>query len=180
MRQEIRRIQKELQITSIYVTHDQEEALAIADRIAIMNNGRIEQIETPDNIYHYPTNTFVADFIGSANIFRAEVVKKDANYLEVALLGKRIGRKVSAKGIHSKATCLLRPEEISIVSQAGLPAKIVWVENLGNIKRYTVKLLTGGNVIVDILNSRNKAPYVLNQDIFIDFSADAVQLIDLN
>ncbi len=68
LRKEIQRIHKELELTTLYVTHDQEEALAISDRIIVMNNGRIEQIGTPEEIYHEPASRFVAQFIGSSNI----------------------------------------------------------------------------------------------------------------
>ena len=78
MRVELRDLQARLEITSIYVTHDQEEALAISDRIIIMNGGKIEQYGTPDDIYNRPRNRFVADFIGSANILEGTLRQSDA------------------------------------------------------------------------------------------------------
>ncbi|MGP1680504.1 MAG: ABC transporter ATP-binding protein [Burkholderiales bacterium] len=78
MRVELRDLQARLQITSIYVTHDQEEALAISDRVIIMNGGKIEQFGTPDDIYNRPRNRFVADFIGSANILEGTLRQFDA------------------------------------------------------------------------------------------------------
>lgn len=80
MRSAIRDIQKQVGITTVYVTHDQEEALAISDRIAIMNDGVIQQINTPENIYTRPYNTFVSTFIGSSNIFSATIQKNNTNY----------------------------------------------------------------------------------------------------
>jgi ABC-type Fe3+/spermidine/putrescine transport system ATPase subunit len=77
VRVEIRALQKRLKITSIYVTHDQAEALVISDRIVVMNQGRIEQIADPFTIYRYPKNEFVANFIGLANIFEGSVVSRD-------------------------------------------------------------------------------------------------------
>jgi ABC-type Fe3+/spermidine/putrescine transport system ATPase subunit len=76
-RGEIRRLQKELGITTVLVTHDQEEALTICDRIAVMNAGRIEQVGTPEEIYRRPRSLFVANFIGEANLFQGEVVAVD-------------------------------------------------------------------------------------------------------
>ena len=73
MRTEIRRIQKEMNITSVYVTHDQIEAMTLSDRIVVMNQGVIEQIGTPVEMYRFPTNRFVADFIGRANFVSGEV-----------------------------------------------------------------------------------------------------------
>lgn len=78
MRVELRDLQARLQITSIYVTHDQEEALAISDRVIIMNGGKIEQLGTPEDIYNRPRNRFVADFIGSANIVEGTLRQSDA------------------------------------------------------------------------------------------------------
>jgi ABC-type Fe3+/spermidine/putrescine transport system ATPase subunit len=73
MRVELRELQRRLDITSLYVTHDQEEALAISDRVIVMNGGRIEQIGTPEDIYNRPRSRFVADFVGSANLIEGKV-----------------------------------------------------------------------------------------------------------
>jgi iron(III) transport system ATP-binding protein len=77
MRVELRELQRRLDITSVYVTHDQEEALAISDRVIVMNVGVIEQIGTPEEIYNSPRNRFVADFVGSANILKGRVTGAD-------------------------------------------------------------------------------------------------------
>ncbi|MCK9170308.1 MAG: ABC transporter ATP-binding protein, partial [Treponema sp.] len=77
MRYELRRLQKQLGITFVFVTHDQEEALVMSDHIVVMNEGRIEQVGTPDEIYDHPVSQFVADFIGESNTFEAVVSKKD-------------------------------------------------------------------------------------------------------
>ena len=82
MRVELRELQRRLDITSVYVTHDQEEALAISDRVIVMNVGVIEQIGTPEEIYNSPRNRFVADFVGSANILRGHVTGPDAFTVE--------------------------------------------------------------------------------------------------
>ncbi len=77
MQVELKKIQKKLGITFIYVTHAQDEALSMSDRIVIINNGKIEQIDTPENIYRHPNTIFVADFIGEANILDAKVINKN-------------------------------------------------------------------------------------------------------
>jgi len=79
MRVELRELQRRLDITSVYVTHDQEEALAISDRVIVMNVGVIEQIGTPEQIYNEPRNRFVADFVGSANLIKGRVVAHNGN-----------------------------------------------------------------------------------------------------
>ena len=81
VRVEIRELQKRLQITSIYVTHDQAEALVISDRIIVMNQGKVEQIADPFGIYRHPKNEFVANFIGLANIFEGTIIDKKADMI---------------------------------------------------------------------------------------------------
>ncbi len=83
LRTEIKRIQRELGVTTIYVTHDQEEALVLGDRIAVMRNGRIEQIDAPEAMYNKPSNLFVAGFLGQANLLRGRVTGWDADLAEV-------------------------------------------------------------------------------------------------
>ena len=78
MRNAIKRIQQQIGITTVYVTHDQEEALAVSDRIAVMNGGVIQQIDTPKRIYQRPSNTFVATFIGQSNILDGHVIKNQS------------------------------------------------------------------------------------------------------
>ena len=87
MRTEIRKIQRKLGVTSIYVTHDQAEAMALSDRIIIMNKGKIEQIGTPQEVYLRPASVFVADFIGRANFIKGEVKGRDEHGLAVELYG---------------------------------------------------------------------------------------------
>ena len=76
MRVELRELQRRLDITSLYVTHNQEEALAISDRVIVMNGGKIEQIGTPEEIYNRPHSRFVADFVGSANLIRGDAGRR--------------------------------------------------------------------------------------------------------
>ncbi len=87
-REQIRRIQKELGITSLYVTHDQAEAMSISDRIAVMNAGRLQQLGTAEEIYARPANRFVADFIGEANFLTAKVLTVESDRVRILLLGQ--------------------------------------------------------------------------------------------
>lgn len=88
MREEIKKIQKTLNITTIYVTHDQEEAMSISDRVAVMNQGRILQVGTPQDIYFRPKNVFVATFIGKSTLLQGKVVKRDADMVVVDVGGE--------------------------------------------------------------------------------------------
>ena len=89
MRGEIARLQKELAITTVYVTHDQEEAMAISDRIAIMNEGRIVQIGTAEELYQRPASRFVAGFLGTANMLRGAVVAAETGHVALNVAGTR-------------------------------------------------------------------------------------------
>jgi len=98
MRAEIRRIQQTLGITSVYVTHDQAEAMTLSDRIVVMNNGRIAQIGTAQQIYRRPANAFVADFIGTANFLSAQIVGVSPGRLNLNMLGRQLGIHPARRG----------------------------------------------------------------------------------
>jgi iron(III) transport system ATP-binding protein len=116
MRQEIRRISREFQLTSIYVTHDQEEALSIADRIAILDAGKLLQVGTPSEIYRHPRNRFVAEFIGEVNFLAGHLAGRNG-LLEVACGTRRLlvaAPDGPGPDIESPVTLCLRPEAIKI------------------------------------------------------------------
>jgi putative spermidine/putrescine transport system ATP-binding protein len=124
LRDEIRRIQTEVGITTLFVTHDQEEALAISDRIAVMSQGQIEQLGTPTAIYRNPESAFVARFIGSMNELPATVV--DGQTVKVFDVPVRVGRSV-ALDANSPALLLVRPEDTHFTSngESGLTGRVV-------------------------------------------------------
>lgn len=124
---EIKKLQQSLGITTIFVTHDQREAMALADRIIILNNGKVEQAGTPSEIYAQPQTEFVAEFIGENNIFEVESVDGDLRYQ-----GEYIGKHKLADGSHKIA---IRPEHLSLHphdSKAdGIVAEVTLVRSLG-------------------------------------------------
>jgi iron(III) transport system ATP-binding protein len=121
MRAEIRRLQKTLGITVIYVTHDQEEALSMSDRIAVMRSGRVEQMGEPRAIYEQPATPFVATFVGATNLFAGTVSRRDGEMIEVAIDGGtlRVRSSVGQPGRHVEIS--LRPEALSLVSAGDQP-----------------------------------------------------------
>ncbi len=133
MRSEIRRIQRELGITVIYVTHDQEEAMAISDRIAVMNVGTIEQVGTPREIYESPKTEFVAGFMGKTNVVPADVVERDGDRVTVEFDGVRLdGLKYT--GGSDKVVLVIRPERIRVrpsENTVSLKGKVDLVEYYG-------------------------------------------------
>ncbi len=117
LRAEIRKIQQDLGITTLYVTHDQEEALSIADRIAVMRDGRLEQVGRPEEIYAAPASAFVADFIGITNLLRGRVVSADPGVVEWEGERLRVGRLAAAPG--QRVVVSVRPEKITLAAGAG-------------------------------------------------------------
>jgi spermidine/putrescine transport system ATP-binding protein len=115
MQLELKRIQREVGITFIYVTHDQEEALTMSDRIAVMSNGIVEQIGTPTDIYHHPASVFVAGFIGQANLWGARTAGFEGGFVTVEALGTTI-RAVTDHdwAVGANATLMVRPEAIRV------------------------------------------------------------------
>jgi iron(III) transport system ATP-binding protein len=117
MRGEIRNICKTQGVTTIYVTHDQKEALSVADRIAVMNSGRIVQIGMPADLYHHPTTSFVADFIGQSNLLRGQIVgREDGRYRVRTAAGEF--RAVSNLDLSGQVTLSIRPEQLRPVDGA--------------------------------------------------------------
>jgi iron(III) transport system ATP-binding protein len=115
MRSEIRRICKTQGLTTIYVTHDQKEALSVADRIAVMNAGQIAQVGTPAELYHKPTSAFVASFIGETNLLEGTVIARDRDTIRVqTAAGEFLA--AGATGASDRVTLSVRPEQLRIVS----------------------------------------------------------------
>ncbi len=138
MQMEIRRVQRETGVTAIFVTHDQGEALAMSDRVAVMNAGRIEQLDTPRAIYAAPDTTFVAQFVGKSNILEARVVAVQACSLDISIAGMamRLARPHGAERLTAGVTCRLciRPEHLRVSRAAtaqAIPATIHSVQFLG-------------------------------------------------
>ncbi len=124
LRDEIRRLQTELGTTTLFVTHDQEEALAISDRVGVMSNGRLEQLDTPTEVYRSPANAFVARFVGSMNEVRA--TRSAGDRLTVA--GVELPGETSAAPTTTSVDMLIRPEDVALTEPGaihGLPASVV-------------------------------------------------------
>lgn len=152
MRNAIKSIQRQIRITTVYVTHDQEEALAISDRIAIMHNGVIQQIDSPKNIYQRPANTFVSTFIGLSNIIDGNIMKtNDQETLVVFENGYRVAMdNISPEVTHGQQVVVsIRPEEFLInASKQGLRATINSSVFLGLTTHYFVQLENGQDIQV--------------------------------
>jgi iron(III) transport system ATP-binding protein len=142
MRGEIRRLQRELNITAVYVTHDQEEAMAISDRIAIMNSGQIVQIASAEELYLNPATRFVATFLGDANLIRSKIIDAGMDRLTLDVDGSRWD--VATAERHppgSNVLAVVRPEAISLSDTGGnLKGRIVSSTYLGAKVEYLVQI----------------------------------------
>ena len=142
MRTTIKKLQRRLGITTVYVTHDQEEALAISDRIAVMNQGNIMQIGKPEEIYRKPANPFVANFIGVSNFIDCTVDGQDPASATVHLHDGHSFQMPLRKPYSGEVILSARPEQL-FFSEQGLPGKVNMSTFLGDFIQYEVELSTG-------------------------------------
>ncbi|SDB41361.1 iron(III) transport system ATP-binding protein [Pseudobutyrivibrio sp. YE44] len=164
MRTEIRRIQQEAGITAIYVTHDQSEAMAISDKVIIMNGGNVEQVASPKEAYYYPNNKFVADFIGEVNFLEAVVVAQD----EVDINGVRLKCATGDMEINKQCSVVLRPEGASLSDEGDLSGTVEYSCFMGAYQDYHIKV---GETVVKIqeYNPKNKKIYNVGDKVFLNF-----------
>ncbi|MDF2585653.1 MAG: cysA 3, partial [Mycobacterium sp.] len=142
LRDEIRRVQLEVGTTTLFVTHDQEEALAVADRVGVMNAGRLEQLATPAELYTRPATPFVAEFVGLHNRLPARMVDG-----RVPLWGHPVA---ALPGSLSEGVALVRPEAIRLTADPASTATVQSVAFLGAVSRVTVALEDGSSVLAQI------------------------------
>lgn len=177
MRAEITRLHDRLDTTFIYVTHDQTEAMTMGNKIVIMNDGEIQQVDTPHNVYFHPKNLFVAGFIGSPqmNFIDVKIIKEDTNYFiksdELSLpLNIDIARKIEEKGYLDKTIVMgIRPEHIyddNKSANINLSGKINFIEMLGSEK--FIYFNVGEKEIIAKLNTDNNFERGQDIDLFID------------
>src|SRR5262245_6477823 len=179
MRDEIKRLQRELRLTVAYVTHDQEEAMSISDRIAVMRAGRIEQVGTPAEIYERPATEFVARFVGMANFLDGEVAEASAAGATVrtalGVLGVRAVERQLGPG--AKVCLVVRPEAVRLSTAEpldGTPSvagKIVGVSYTGAIVRYLVDA-GGTRLTVDVHNPRHGPRHADGDRVVVQLPSD--------
>ncbi len=162
MQLELITLQKEVGIAFVYVTHDQQEALALSHRIAVMNKGRVEQLDEPSKIYGFPKNRFVADFIGTCNILDAEVLRAESGRLKLRIAG--LGEVEAADGasvpVGATGALALRPEQVAISrsiapdpGQNRFTGKVFDFLYLGDVTVYVVELPNGSRIEAMLPNS---------------------------
>jgi ABC-type sugar transport system ATPase subunit len=182
MRSELKRLQKDLGITTIFVTHDQVEAMTMADRVAVMKMGYLQQFSSPDELYNYPKNLFVASFIGSPPINLIDVSLQRSNgkfvlkneSLEIEL-PREVGFKAKNNFIGSQLVLGIRPEHITLNQEKkGIEAEIYVIEPLGREILVTVKL---GDLPLKVLTLPPFKAEIGNK-VWLDFNLDKIMLFD--
>ena len=182
MRFEIKALLAKLKITCIYVTHDQNEAMVIADRVAVMNRGRVEQLGTPEDVYYRSETDFVAQFIGLANVLEAEIVgPADADLMKVrvAHVGDLVARAGSRVDNPRTARLFVRPEHIALTAspQPGMNTLKGRVARRSFVGAQTDYVIDVNGVQLRVISPSKDAAYQLSQDVLISFApADCLLL----
>jgi spermidine/putrescine transport system ATP-binding protein len=181
MREELRSLQRQTGITFIFVTHDQEEALDMSDRICVLGSGDIQQIGIPSEIYEEPTNRFVADFIGETNFIEVDVRSVQDDTAKVALSGGRelsVPHKGAVQG--QRATLSIRPEKITIPAQpdeVSYAGRIASTNYLGSLTHYVVEA-EGLRFRISEKNAVSGAQrHAIGSDISFSFAASSARVL---
>ena len=167
LRQWLRRLHDELHITSVFVTHDQEEALEVADRVVVMNEGRVEQLGTPDEVYHRPATPFVYNFLGNVNLFHARVEKGKAYIGDLAI------DLPNAQPDSESAMIYVRPHLLDIsrtpaAANGDIPARVMHINLAGSIVKVELLSEKGDTIQVEISQERfSQLLLKKHEDVFV-------------
>jgi len=180
MRTVIKKLQRRLGITTIYVTHDQEEALAISDRIAVMNLGNIIQTDTPELIYKKPKNNFVAGFIGVSNFMKCTITPSKTSDLSIIKISDDLEISIPIKDNFSgEAMLSARPEQLYFDDYEGMRGTIVLSTFLGDFIEYEVLLKDGQLLQVNKYAKEITEVMPDNSSVFINIDADKISIYDI-
>ena len=177
LRSEIRRLQQDLRITTIYVTHDQEEALVLSGRIAVMDAGRVQQVGTPTDLYERPVSLFVADFIGTNNFLAGTVTEVDGDYARVTTpAGVVRGVVRGPVRVGMPVTAAIRPENVALTDGASqaenrFRGRVILSQYMGSILRYEVEAARDAVVRIDIHDPKRHQPLAPGTEVTFGFAA---------
>ena len=180
MRLQVRKLQQRLALTTVFVTHDQQEALSLSDVVAVINRGKLEQVGTPSEVYQRPSSEFVADFIGSTNIIPGVIRAYDDATRHAEVL---VGDGASLRVVHDaplpagrNVKVLCKPEHLRITAQGPLRGQLSAVAYLGSIVQYQVEC---GGTTLEIVAPADGVPTPgLGADVQVDVQAEQLRLID--
>ena len=182
MQIELKRLQRKLGITFVYVTHDQEEALAISDRIAVMKNGVIQQVGKPQEIYTRPANEFVANFIGTSNFLPGTVLENENGMAKLSVLNETEITMPLKSGVTGNLKLSVRPEEFLIGTEQdkGLRGEIVFRTFLGDFVNYEVQLSNGQSVEVNQYGNDRSREYEPGDKVILKPQLDKINIYSEN
>ncbi len=175
MRTTIKKLQRDLGITTIYVTHDQEEALAISDRIAVMKEGNIMQVGAPEEIYRKPANPFVANFIGVSNFIDCAVAAPSGGEGTVTVNGKYSFTMPVNQPFSGPAILSARPEQLFLADK-GIPGVITLALFLGDFIQYEIRLESGQTIELNEYTKDTEMARKAGEKVFVDFNPRQVSL----
>lgn len=186
MQMELKRIHREVGITFIFVTHDQEEALTMSDRIAVMNAGRVEQVGTPEDIYHSPASIFVAGFIGTANLLAATVERVQGDRAVVRLAGgghAEVPTGLTHFSPGDAAMVMVRPERIRLAPTelvgrpSGIPVTLVEMIFQGPVVRFVLRDGAGSQIIAHVDDEERPNGVAPGAQIWASWDPSAARLL---
>ena len=182
MQYEIKHIHERLGVTVVYVTHDQSEALTMSDRVAVFDDGRIQQLATPADLYERPENAFVAQFVGENNRFKAEVIEEENHkVLAKTATGSLLSaRKVNCGGVGSVSTLSIRPERVSVGTNGEntTKAKVLELIYLGDHIRCRMSVEEDDEFIVKVPNSSNHTHLEVGEETTVSWSSEDCRALD--
>ncbi len=180
---ELKALQEEIGITFVYVTHDQEEALTMSDRLAVMSNGRVEQIGSPSDVYEEPTTTYVADFLGVSNLMDATVSGSDGQGRARVRIGEfDLMAGQGDTDAHGDAKVVIRPERVHLEASGStgenrVPGMVERVVYVGSIMQVIVHLAPGQTLQVWVQNQGEALPYQQGESVSVFLPADALRVL---
>ena len=185
MQLELRTLQKNIGITFVFVTHDQQEAISMSDRVAVMNDGKIQQLSVPNELYKNPENIFVSDLIGETNFLKTETKSSDGEFINVSIEGLgefKIKNNLNIAANSSDVVCSVRPESMMISKVKSdwdicLDAKICQTSYLGEMTRFYVEA-KGIDKIITVSSQHFDNQSFENNECFISMSLEDISLLN--
>ncbi|HTU97732.1 MAG TPA: ABC transporter ATP-binding protein, partial [Solirubrobacteraceae bacterium] len=182
LRLELKALQEEVGITFVFVTHDQEEALSMSDRVAVMSDGRIEQIGTPEEVYESPATVFVADFLGVSNLMDADAVDRGPEHCTVAVGDFQLRAATGDLNCSGPVKIVARPERVQLLAHGAdrgncLPGMIERTVYVGASLQVMVRLATGTQLQASIANTGEGEGFAQGTPVAVHIPADALRIL---
>ncbi len=180
---ELKSLQQEVGITFLYVTHDQEEALTMSDRLAVMNGGHIEQVGAPQDVYEDPETLYVADFLGVSNLMQARIVSAGTSACRVALDGYELETRGTDRDVTGEAKIVIRPERIELEEHGSpsgpnrIPGMVERVVYVGSAIQVIVRGATGEALQALVQNTGGGIPYEQGTPVQLHLPVDALRVL---